>query len=154
MPDLKTVQCSYHNCNFVTSIHADELVNGKWYCPGHQMGRVNDQLFKQPDELGGLGEANCRECGHPVICELDEVGSGGVSCHRCEFKRYEAAQKEIDDLTDRHEKTVLNYCEQVTALKTACDLVGKWLSAALDDPKVCDEMKADIRKAFELRGDD
>lgn len=34
----------------------------------------------------------------------------------------------------------------------AFDLVGKWLSAALDDPKVCDEMKADIRKAFELRG--
>ncbi len=27
--------------------------------------------------------------------------------------------------------------------------LGRWLSAALEDPKVCEEMKADIRKWFE-----
>lgn len=31
----------------------------------------------------------------------------------------------------------------------ARDGVGKWLSAALDDPKVCDEMKADINRWLE-----
>lgn len=30
--------------------------------------------------------------------------------------------------------------------------VGSWLSAALDDPKVCDEMKADIREWFDGGG--
>lgn len=34
--------------------------------------------------------------------------------------------------------------------KEAFDLMGKWLSAALDDPKVCDEMKSDIQKFFEI----
>jgi len=29
------------------------------------------------------------------------------------------------------------------------DGIGKWLSAALDDPNVCVEMKADIRRFFE-----
>ncbi len=41
---------------------------------------------------------------------------------------------------------------EVTRLRKAFDLVGKWLSAAQEDPAVCDEMKADIAKAFELRG--
>lgn len=31
----------------------------------------------------------------------------------------------------------------------AGDKLGAWLSAALDDPNVCDEMKADIRAWFE-----
>lgn len=30
--------------------------------------------------------------------------------------------------------------------------VGSWLSAALDDPNVCDAMKADIRHWFEAGG--
>lgn len=30
--------------------------------------------------------------------------------------------------------------------------VGSWLSAALDDPKVCDDMKADIRQWFDAGG--
>lgn len=29
------------------------------------------------------------------------------------------------------------------------DYVGKWLSAALEDENVCDEMKEDIRKHFD-----
>jgi len=35
-------------------------------------------------------------------------------------------------------------------LQEAFDKVGSWLSAALDDPKVCKEMKQDIRDAFDI----
>lgn len=34
----------------------------------------------------------------------------------------------------------------------ACDKVGTWLSAALEDEKVCPAMKADIREWFAARG--
>lgn len=33
-------------------------------------------------------------------------------------------------------------------LVDACEKLGSWMSAALDDPKVCDAMKADIRNWF------
>ena len=36
----------------------------------------------------------------------------------------------------------------------ADDRIGKWLSAALEDPQVCEEMKADIRFWFETRPKD
>ena len=44
---------------------------------------------------------------------------------------------------------------EVERLRAACfDTVGSWLSAALDDPEVCDEMKADIEAWFaELQKD-
>lgn len=32
--------------------------------------------------------------------------------------------------------------------------VGKWLSAALDDPLVCEEMKRDVEEWFASGGDD
>lgn len=35
-------------------------------------------------------------------------------------------------------------------LKEAADPIGGWLSAALDDEKVCEEMKRDIRSWFEV----
>lgn len=38
---------------------------------------------------------------------------------------------------------------RLDALFIAADTVGKWLSAALDDPHVCAEMKADITKLFD-----
>lgn len=34
-------------------------------------------------------------------------------------------------------------------MESVNDRIGKWLSAALDDPQVCDEMKADIRAWFD-----
>ena len=37
--------------------------------------------------------------------------------------------------------------------RSASLVVGKWLSAALDDPDVCDEMKADIEAWFNAFGD-
>jgi hypothetical protein len=40
--------------------------------------------------------------------------------------------------------------ERYDALWNAADGVGKWLSAALDDPGVCAEMKADINALFDV----
>jgi hypothetical protein len=39
----------------------------------------------------------------------------------------------------------------VTCMTKEEDALGKWLSAALDDPNVCDEMKADIRAWFDSK---
>ena len=36
-------------------------------------------------------------------------------------------------------------------LQDANKRIAKWLSAALDDPQVCEEMKADIRAWFEVQ---
>lgn len=49
--------------------------------------------------------------------------------------------------------------EQYDKLVDACvNNVGSWLSASLDDPMVCKEMKADVRKWFDAlplpEGDD
>ena len=38
---------------------------------------------------------------------------------------------------------------EVERLREAEDGIGKWLSAALDDPNVCDAMKMDIRAWFD-----
>jgi|GEM_PF-5461486 len=37
---------------------------------------------------------------------------------------------------------------QIRALETASDKLGAWVSAALDDPKVCEAMKDDINGWF------
>lgn len=39
----------------------------------------------------------------------------------------------------------------IKRLRTANDKLGWWMSAALDDPQVCEEMKADIRAWFEVQ---
>lgn len=38
--------------------------------------------------------------------------------------------------------------EFIVATVNRDDRIGKWLSAALEDPQVCEEMKADIRHWF------
>lgn len=55
-------------------------------------------------------------------------------------------------------KTKLAALDEVEELKTKIielrsvdDRIGFWLSAALDDPNVCEEMKADIRAWFDAR---
>jgi hypothetical protein len=40
-------------------------------------------------------------------------------------------------------------CQELRKIRTASEKVGAWLSAALEDPKVCDEMKADVNEWFE-----
>ena len=56
---------------------------------------------------------------------------------------------------DEHELSYIGECPKCVAEDTATSsdglverTVGKWLSAALDDPNVCDEMKADINEFF------
>ena len=40
---------------------------------------------------------------------------------------------------------------EIWKLQEANKLVGPWLSAALEDPEVCKEMKADINAWFEAQ---
>lgn len=40
----------------------------------------------------------------------------------------------------------------VECISASVDNVGQWLSAANEDPMVCDEMKADIKVFFETLG--
>lgn len=42
--------------------------------------------------------------------------------------------------------------EEFQKFLAASDTLGRWMSAALDDPKVCKEMKEDIDKWFEAMG--
>lgn len=39
--------------------------------------------------------------------------------------------------------------DKIAAMITANQRIGKWLSAALDDPNVCADMKADIAAWFD-----
>ena len=43
------------------------------------------------------------------------------------------------------ESHVRSYLKRVRKLTPADDALGSWMSAALEDPKVCDEMKRDIK---------
>ena len=38
---------------------------------------------------------------------------------------------------------------QIDSMRTAANALGPWLSACLDDPKVCDDMKRDVRAWLE-----
>jgi hypothetical protein len=40
---------------------------------------------------------------------------------------------------------------QCNALRKGNEKLGPWMSAALEDPNVCEEMKADIRAWFEAQ---
>ena len=46
-------------------------------------------------------------------------------------------------------KQLIEAYAEVKRLRSGMEAVGPWLSAALDDPGVCAEMKADIAKFFE-----
>ena len=49
----------------------------------------------------------------------------------------------------RHAETKLARAREIIAAKNAADdKIGSWLSAALEDPGVCAEMKADIEQWF------
>lgn len=76
----------------------------------------------------GLQEANGAMV--RIECVLDEGSS--------ETKL--AALDEIEELKTK-----------IRELRSADDRIGFWLSAVLDDPNVCEEMKADIRAWFDTR---
>lgn len=67
---------------------------------------------------------------------------------------YEMMQDELKLLADvvgvsDEEAVILNLKAQLAIAIQGMDKIGPWMSAALDDPKVCNEMKADIREYFE-----
>ena len=49
-------------------------------------------------------------------------------------------------ITDEDRKAAIIGLEHESVFASVA--LGKWLSAALDDPNVCEEMKADIRRWF------
>ncbi len=57
----------------------------------------------------------------------------------------ERLQAKCDRLTSRG---IQGMRHEIGRLREAGEAIGSWLSAALDDPKVCDEMKRDIRRWF------
>jgi len=65
---------------------------------------------------------------------------------------YDELVEILEGERDAHDIELAYKENDLQELREAFDLVGKWLSAAQDDPKVCDAMKADITKAFEVRG--
>ena len=76
-----------------------------------------------------------------------------------EYNENNVQYKDIELLVVRNERNqLLEDIEGVRDIlkqtRKGFDLVAKWLSAALDDPKVCNEMKRDIHTAFQWRGDD
>ena len=50
---------------------------------------------------------------------------------------------------ERQEKELTNAADLITKLTESNDKLGAWMAAALDDPKVCEEMKGDISAWFE-----
>ena len=72
--------------------------------------------------------------------------SGRLEIH---YGTAEADMKEAADILERKDT-------EIAKLRATNDRLGKWMSAALDDPGVCAEMKDDITawfNAFEQQGE-
>lgn len=74
---------------------------------------------------------------------LDALEGAGVD----NWGGMEHAQEMMEDFKMESIPPVFSDSEKI---EEAFDRVGRWLSAALDDENVCDEMKSDITALFEL----
>lgn len=54
----------------------------------------------------------------------------------------------LRSITERAQLAIIGAGDTSELLISASDHLGRWMSAALDDPTVCDEMKADIQAWF------
>lgn len=95
--------------------------------------------------LQAKGEALCEQNGHLLIEQHDL---------EAKLSKADNSIKQWQETAFRYEAEMDRRGTELAKARKGFDLVGKWLSAAFDDPAVCDEMKADIRQAFELRGAD
>lgn len=78
---------------------------------------------------------------NPCICgEPYEVGSG----RRCPVHEVGATVWDVSPINPNPIPYKMEH-------RSPADRLGAWLSAALDDPNVCDEMKGDIREWFDSR---
>ena len=84
---------------------------------------------------GGLYTMNFRT--EVYLCEHDAFYQEPISEADVD------AMFRISDVPDQKEQIR-------TILKLIDDTVGKWLSASLDDPKVCKEMKDDVNEFFRV----
>jgi hypothetical protein len=66
----------------------------------------------------------------------------------CETGSFSEAAKQIADEIDRLTAERDAARAEVERLREANERVGSWLSAALEDPGVCQEMKSDIEAWF------
>lgn len=93
----------------------------------------------------------CKNCHLPIPPPNQNWAGQACRCPRLDLSESQAvanlevnlaeARRRIREL--QAEKTTLS--ERACAVNRAALKLGAWMSAALDDPKVCDEMKADIR---------
>jgi hypothetical protein len=54
-------------------------------------------------------------------------------------------------LNDTFNALAVGHALEKQRLQDGNERIGAWLAAALDDPTVCEEMKADIRAWFEMK---
>jgi hypothetical protein len=78
------------------------------------------------------------------------VHTFGIIAHlkrECDF--FATERNRLQKMLFEKEQEATDYA---MAIKQIDDSVGPWLSAAIDDPKVCQEYKADIEEAFKQFG--
>lgn len=95
---------------------------------------------------------------HHEIGAFDYSGYGWEQPYRIrDYRREDQTVFKSDDRAARDtewENFVAEYVglaalASLEGFLTASDRLGKWMSAAIDDPKVCEEMKSDIRAWFD-----
>lgn len=131
-----------------TLLEFNEPITGaliRWSHNGDEIWKAlrNLEVVSQPSEGEGPGADICAV--HCSICEGmdhhwdyfgDEIdGEPVYSCKHCE------AIKPVEDADDA-------LASPSPPVSREADELGKWLSAAMDDPNVCDAMKADINAWF------
>jgi hypothetical protein len=57
-------------------------------------------------------------------------------------------QKESREIAQDTLELIANLRKERDQLRAGCEAIGPWMSAALDDQKVCVEMKRDIHTFF------
>lgn len=118
--------------DFERRYHIEHLENDK----------LRDQVGKLERRLERVDKANDQQVGN-LMAALDGARKA----------KQEALERA--SLADAFEEGTADCVMDLQAmtqkrdnLARACDAVGKWLSAAQDDPKVCDDMKSDIATFF------
>lgn len=133
MTDLKPEDRALIERLEVTILEMDGIIRGSQSPIPYTMGNVRSILARVIAETKEVLDAaraegprtDCYECGtHDVI---------GPICAQCN-----------PDLA------AMVRAEGLLSPSGAADRLGAWLSAALDDPSVCDAMKADIRAWFDV----
>lgn len=60
----------------------------------------------------------------------------------------------MQHVAHRHSDEIHQLRAKIERLRVANDKLGFWMSAAIDDPQVCDEMKADVRNWFAAQSEE